>query len=82
MTLPQVEALGKYWLHFPPASMSMARIVRGLGIETPQVPKQAAIAVKSDATAKQAIEQAIAAGIPMFGGRPDDPMLDLLEFPA
>lgn len=78
MTLPQVYALDAYWHATPPAALQLRRIAQWLGIKDPP-PKVQASAKRPPPTPESAIQQAMAAGIPVFYGRPNDPMLDLLD---
>lgn len=74
VTLPQVRALSVYWRQQPPMVVLASRLCRYFGIEVsakPDTPRAT--------TVDDAVEQARAAGLPVMQGRPDDPMLDLLE---
>lgn len=73
MTLPQVDALVAHWRQVPPASQQLRRIALALGIAEPK-PVQA-----SARTPQEALREAAAGGLPVFEGRPDDPMLAFLE---
>lgn len=74
VTLPQVRALSVYWRQQPPMVVLASRLCRYFGIEVSAKPEP-----KRASTAQEALEQARAAGLPITEGRPDDPMLDLLE---
>lgn len=71
MTLPQALVLTTHWRTVPPASMQLKRIALALGIPEPKVHTPAKTPV-------EAMREAMAAGLPVIEGRPDDPMLDLL----
>jgi len=74
VTLPQVDALGAFWASVPPAPVQLKRIALALGI-----PEATPPACTRSATPQQdAMQQALAAGLPAMEGRPDDPMLDLI----
>ncbi|MBI4997859.1 MAG: hypothetical protein HZC22_13395 [Rhodocyclales bacterium] len=64
--------LTTHWRTVPPASMQLKRIALALGIPEPKVHTPAK-------TAAEAMREALSAGLPVFEGRPDDPMLDLLD---
>lgn len=72
MTLPQAYALTALWRSVPPAAMQLKRIALALGIPEPKVHTPAK-------TPGEAMREAMAAGLPVMEGRPDDPMLDLLD---
>lgn len=71
MTLPQVNVLSRYWISVPPAALQLKRISLALGLPD-TTPKKAA------ATPQEAMREALAAGIPVMQGRPNDPMLALI----
>lgn len=72
MTLPQVESLMRFWAHTPPASLALKRISLALGLKATE-PK---VVAKTAGEAKQLASEA---GIPVIEGRPDDPVLDMLD---
>lgn len=73
VTLPQVNALMSHWRVQPPMVVLASRLCRYFGIEVSQPQRRVA------ATPQDAMKEAIAAGLPVFEGRPDDPMLDFLD---
>jgi hypothetical protein len=70
--LPQTNALLRHWKTVPPAAVQLKRIALALGIPEPRVQTLAR-------SPQDAFREAIAAGLPVIEGRPDDPMLDLLD---
>lgn len=72
-----MEALARYWRKVPPVALQLRRIARFLGLEDPPEDRPEA------STKKRSLDddlQALAAGgVPIFEGRPNDPMLDLLD---
>lgn len=74
VTLPQVEAMSRFWETIPPAALQLKRISLALGIAPEKTVKTSA-----PKTADEALHQALAAGLPVMEGRPDDPMLNLLD---
>jgi len=70
-----VYALAAAWRVHPPASLSLRRIAAALGLGQPD-PKPVA------ATEHDAMQEALAAGLPVTYGRPDDPMLAFLDLPT
>lgn len=73
MTLPQVDALAAFWASVPPPAVQLKRIALALGIPDTAPPPKAR-SVKPEDT----LREAMAAGLPVMQGRPDDPMLDLI----
>lgn len=67
-------ALNTFWLHTPPAALQLRRIALALGIKLPEPTTR-----QPARTAKDSLEQALAAGIPVMQGLPDDPLLKFLE---
>lgn len=78
--LPTYFALCDWWHEVPPPAVQLRRIAHYLGLvpdANPTTPRMAAPAAPST---EQDIAQAAAlAGMPAFGGRPADPMLDLID---
>lgn len=73
MTLPEADALCRFWQRVPPPAVQLKRIALVLGVpETTPVQTSAR-------TPEEAMREAMAAGLPVMQGRPDDPMLDLLD---
>ena len=72
MTLPQVDALAAYWRTVPPPAVQLRRIAHALGLQDAPPPRPA------KKSADEAMREALAAGLPVMHGRPDDPMLDLI----
>lgn len=65
-------ALREAWRVVPPAAISLSRISAALGL------KEAAAAPVAK-SADEAMKEAVAAGLPVFHGKPDDPMLAFLD---
>lgn len=73
MTLPQLDALSAFWSSVPPPAVQLKRIALALGLpDTKPAPRVHAV------KPQDALREAMAAGLPVFEGRPDDPMLDLI----
>lgn len=72
MTLPQANALSAFWAGVPPPAVQLKRIALALGLPDTQPPKAERKAPED------ALREAMAAGLPVMEGRPDDPMLDLI----
>lgn len=72
MTLPQVNILGARWQSVPPPAVQLRRIAQYLGIPEPKPVQTFA------RTPQDAMREALAAGLPVMDGRPDDPLLDLI----
>jgi hypothetical protein len=71
MTFPRLRALNARWRDVPPPAMQLARIAAALGLKpAPRPQKQ---------TAQEFMQSALAAGVPVIEGRPDDPMLAFLD---
>lgn len=73
MTLPQVNALAAFWQTVPPPAAQLRRIALYLGLPDPRPG-----APPSSLTPEEAMREAMAAGLPVMRGRPDDPILDLV----
>lgn len=76
VTLPQVQVLNRAWRFLPPAALTLQRIGSYLGLKPP---------AENDGkptTPDDALQQAIAAGVPVFEGKPDDPILAFLDPPS
>lgn len=73
MTLPQLDALSAFWQAVPPPSVQLKRIALALGLPDTKAPSKPG-AVKPE----DVLRQAMAVGLPVMEGRPDDPMLDLV----
>lgn len=74
MTLPQLDALSRFWGVVPPPNIQLKRIALALGLPDS---KPAPTSTRAEKPA-DALKEAMAAGIPIMEGRPDDPMLDLI----
>ncbi len=72
MTLPQADALAEFWASVPPPAVQLKRIALALGLPDTKPPQRGPV------NAEDAMREAMAAGLPMMHGRPDDPMLDLI----
>lgn len=73
VTLPQVKALATYWRRQPPMVVLAGRLCRYFGIEVDAKEPVKAI------SAEDAMREALAAGLPVSHGRPDDPDLAFLD---
>ena len=73
MTLPQLDRLAAFWQQVPPPAVQLKRIALALGLPDTKAPAQ-----PSSATPEDAMREAMAAGLPVMEGRPDDPMLALI----
>lgn len=62
----------RFWAHTPPAALALKRISLFLGLKPTDPPVVAK-------TASEAVDQAMDAGIPVMEGRPNDPVLDMLD---
>ena len=71
MTLPQVEALMRFWRQTPPPALALKRISLFVGLK-PERDAPELISKPSEAYAA-----VVAAGLPPTQGRPNDPMLDV-----
>jgi hypothetical protein len=69
-----VASLAAFWAHTPPAALQLKRIALFIGL-APAKP----VAEAMGANNPDALRQLMAAGLPVMEGRPDDPMLDLLD---
>lgn len=56
----------------PPPGVQLKRIALAFGLPDTEPPKARAV------TPEDAMREALAAGLPVMEGRPDDPMLDLI----
>lgn len=74
MTLPQLDALAAFWAGLPPPAVQLKRISLALGLPDTRPLHTSARALKPE----DAMREALAAGLPVMEGRPDDPMLDLI----
>lgn len=74
MTLPQVNALSAFWASVPPPGVQLKRIALALGLPDTHPLHTSA----KPTSAEDAMRAALAAGLPVMEGRPDDPMLDLI----
>lgn len=75
VTLPQVQILSTYWKAQPPLVVLTSRLCRWAGIDvcTDRPGNRPA------ATPGDAMKQCAEMGLAVSHGRPDDPMLDLLD---
>jgi hypothetical protein len=67
-----LDALSRFWSVVPPPAIQLKRIALALGLADA---KPAPTRAEKPA---DALKEAMAAGIPVIEGRPDDPMLDLI----
>lgn len=70
MTFHRLRALNEAWRRLPPAALTLQRISLWLGLAAPKE-RQAVRSVED------AVKEAVAAGLSVTHGRPDDPMLAL-----
>lgn len=68
-----MDALSAFWASVPPPAVQLKRIALFLGLPDTR-PVQASARISPE----DALREAMAAGLPVMEGRPDDPMLDLL----
>lgn len=73
VTLPQVEALSQFWIHTPPPAIQLRRIARFVGLPEPKTEQPKKRTLQED------LRELAGAGMPVFKGKPDDPMLDFLD---
>lgn len=71
-----VSALYKAWKEFPPPALALLRIGAALGIKPPSPPPRALGKAQG---IQNVLSEVAAMGIPIMHGRPDDPMLELLD---
>lgn len=71
-----VAALQKAWQVVPPPALALLRIGAVLGIKPPSSPPRA---IGKPMGAQDVLSEVAAMGIPIMHGRPDDPMLELLD---
>lgn len=77
--LPTYFALCDWWQEVPTASVQLRRIASFLGLKPEASPGTARMAQPSQPSSPQEVaSQAAMAGMPIFEGRPADPMLDLI----
>ena len=74
VTLPQADALGKQWAAVPPPDQQLRRIALYLGLPD-TAPRQTPVTRNPE----DAFREALAAGLPIMEGRPDDPLLAFLD---
>lgn len=75
LTLPDAYALSRYWQTILPTDLQLRRIAQYLGVPDVKPPERPS----KPAPAQDLLRDALAAGLPVMEGRPDDPMLDLLD---
>ena len=75
VTLPQALALFSYWRIQPTLVTLVSRVCRYFDIE---VGSKTPPLSSKPSTPEDALAQFRSAGVPIFEGKPDDPMLDLL----
>jgi hypothetical protein len=83
LTFPRYHALRAAWAQVPPLAFTLARVAGSLGITWPKVFGDPANhrAGPRQASGKSEILAAFAAqGMPVFGERPNDPVLDLCGY--
>lgn len=72
MTLPQANVLCAHWEQIPPPAYQLKRIALALGLPDPKPSRPVA------QSAEDVLREAMAGGLGVAEGRPDDPMLDLV----
>lgn len=77
--MPQLNALHSHWEACPPPAVALQMIGMVLGIPAPKKSVQTSVRAKKPQSAEDILREFAAAGIPVTEGRPDDPMLDLLD---
>lgn len=70
--------LTRFWHTLPPPFIQLKRIALALGIPEPK-PMHTSANPGRPSSAEEALREAIAAGLPVMDGRPDDPMLAFLD---
>lgn len=80
MTLPQVDSLAAFWTSVPPPAIQLKRIALALGLPDtkPALDNKYSRRSATSESPDDAIKQAMAMGIPVMRGRPDDPLLELI----
>lgn len=68
-----------HWEQCPPPAIALQLIGMALGIPAPKKTVQASARRATPQTAEEVLHEFAAAGIPVMEGRPDDPMLALLD---
>lgn len=71
-----VAALQKAWQVLPPPALALLRIGAALGIKPSSSPPRALGKAQG---VENVLSEVAAMGIPIMHGRPDDPMLELLD---
>ena len=80
--LPIYFALCEWWQEVPPAAIQLRRIAQFLGLKQDAQPGRARMTPAAPPSSQQEVAMAAAmAGLPVFEGRPSDPMFDLLPPP-
>ncbi len=81
--LPTYFALCDWWHEVPPPAVQLRRIAQFLGLHAgadPATPRMASTTTPTNPSSAQDIAMAASmAGMRAFDGRPDDPMLDLID---
>lgn len=78
--IPIYLAMCKFWREVPPAAVQLRRIASYLGLKV-EPPSSATVQTSASATVSTFDEVVVAAsqaGVPVFPGKPNDPMLDLI----
>jgi hypothetical protein len=81
--LPIYFALCDWWHAVPPPAVQLRRIAQFLGIKDQAQPGTARMSAASTqpSSAQEVAMAGALAGLPVFEGRPNDPMLDLIPPP-
>lgn len=81
--LPMYFSLCDWWKDVPPAAVQLRRIASFIGIKPDAQPsaKRMASGAAKPSTPNDVAFEAAQAGMPVFQGRPADPMLDLIPSP-
>ncbi len=80
--LPTYFALCKAWHEVPNPAVQLRRIAQYIGLvegSSPDTPRMASGASSTPSTEQDIAVAAAIAGLPAFDGRPQDPMLNLID---
>lgn len=78
VTLPKLAILDKFWQQIPPTSLQLKRISIALGLPVSASAQHSGNAIEAT---DEELQKAMASGIPVYDGKPDDPYLDFLDLP-
>ncbi len=85
--VPMYLSLCRFWRDVPPAAVQLRRIASYIGLKSDvnasePVQTSASTRPATLSSFEEVAATAAQAGMPAFPGRPNDPMLDLLDWPA